>query len=138
MRAIIIDPVLRTVEPYTVDRRLASLQAAVGGLIAFATDLDTGDVLYVNDEGLFADQPKFFALAGAHQPFAGRGLLVGPERHGVVTDVITPIERVRKLVSFDVDVDHDQPRQVRTVIFDSAGSCLEYLRRTRRRPIKTK
>ena len=49
MRAILINPVKRTVESYTIDHRLASLQAAVGGNIAWGTELQTGDVLYIDD-----------------------------------------------------------------------------------------
>jgi len=138
MKAILIDPVTQTIAPYTVDHRLKTLQAAVGGLIAIATTLDTGDVLYVNDEGLLTDQPRFFTLAGAHQPFPGRAILVGQESLGIVTDVVSTIDRIRELVSFDVHVDLDEPLKVRTVTFDSADEFLDYLRRIQHRPIKTR
>jgi hypothetical protein len=61
VRAILIDPVRRVVEPHTIDGRLASLQLAVGGRIAWGTELKNGDVLYVDDEGLLKPDPSFFA-----------------------------------------------------------------------------
>ncbi|MDH8528097.1 hypothetical protein QIH07_28210, partial [Klebsiella pneumoniae] len=49
-----------------------------GGNIAWGTELQTGDVLYIDDEGLLKPNPAFFSLG--RRSFAGRGLLVGPER----------------------------------------------------------
>jgi len=66
MRAILIDPVRRAVEPHTIDDRLASLQAAVEGCIAWGTELKTGDVLYVDDEGLLKPNPAFFTKASTN------------------------------------------------------------------------
>lgn len=102
LRAILIDPVRRLVKPHTIDGRLASLQAAVGGTIAWGTELKTGDVLYVNDEGLLKRNPAFFSFG--NQTFAGRGLLVGPESP-LITDVISSVDEVTAVVRFDVCVD---------------------------------
>lgn len=131
MRSILIDPINRTVAAYAVSRSLASLQAVVGGLIAFATELDTGDVLYVNDSGMLRDDPLFFTIARDHQPYAGRGLLVGPERHGVVTDVIATVEDIKALVNFDIEVDLDGLLTVHSTTFNSIGDAVEYLHRQR-------
>lgn len=62
MRAILIDPIRRAIRPHLIDGKLSSLQAAVGGLIAWGTQRKTGDVLYVDDEGLLKANPAFFAL----------------------------------------------------------------------------
>jgi hypothetical protein len=78
VRAILIDPIRRVIQPHCIDGGLASLQAAVGGLIGFGTEIKTGDVLYVDDEGLLKPNPAFFKLG--KRTFAGFALLVGPER----------------------------------------------------------
>lgn len=127
MRSILIDPAKRAVVPYRINGSVASLQAAVGSLIAFATQLDTGDVLYVDDEGLLRDNPSFFAIAGGRHPYAGRGLLVGPETYGAITDVVATVEEVKSLVSFDVEVDLKDLLTVRTITFNSVSDFLDYL-----------
>jgi len=137
MKAILIDPVTQTIAPYTVDHRLKTLQAAVGGLIAIATTLDTGDVLYVNDEGLLTDQPRFFTLAERISrfpavPSCGAG--VPRHRHGRGFDH-RPDPRTRKLRR---PCRPGRTAEVRTVTFDSADEFLDYLRRIQHRPIKTR
>jgi Domain of unknown function (DUF3846) len=127
-RAILIDPVRRLIEPHTIDGRLASLQAAVGGAIAWGTELKTGDVLYVDDEGLLKRNPAFFSLG--KRSFAGRGLLVGPE-NPLITDVISSVDEVTAMVGFNVCLDIEKSMAVKCTTFDSADAFFEYLRRQR-------
>lgn len=59
---------------------LADLQRMVGGLITVAHCYDNGDILFVDDEGLFKGYKHAFALRHSHQPmFVGNGVLVGQE-----------------------------------------------------------
>jgi hypothetical protein len=128
VRAILIDPIRRTVQPHLIDGGLESLQSAVGGTIAWGTQLKTGDVLYVDDEGLLKPDPSFFALG--RRIFAGCGLLVGPEKP-LITDVVSTVDQVAKLVSFGVSVDLDQLLTVKSTRFSSAKEFFDYLRRQR-------
>jgi len=108
---------------------LASLQAAVEGRIAYGTELKTGDLLYVDDEGLLKPNPSFFALG--RRPFAGRGLLVGPERGAFITDVVSTVQEIAEMVRFDVSMDVDKLLTPKMTTFDSADEFIEYLRRQR-------
>ncbi|MET4519513.1 DUF3846 domain-containing protein [Bradyrhizobium sp. I1.7.5] len=128
LRAILIDPFRRVVQPHRIDHRLASLQAAVGGNIAWGTELQTGDVLYIDDEALLKRNPAFFALG--RRSFAGRGLLVGPERPRI-TDVVSSVEEIAKKVRFDVAMDVDKLLTVKCTTFETAQEFFEYLRRQR-------
>lgn len=51
------------------------------GDLELAHQYDNGDVVYVDDEGMFKYH-KFFIVPGAHQPFAGNGVVVGREFPG--------------------------------------------------------
>jgi hypothetical protein len=55
---------------------LESLQCAIGGPIQIAAELTGGDILYVDEEGLFKHR-SFFEIDG--QSFPGRGLIVGSQ-----------------------------------------------------------
>jgi hypothetical protein len=128
LRAILIDPFRRVVQLHSIDHRLASLQAAVGGTIAFGAELQTGDVLYIDDEGLLKSNPVFFSLG--RRSFAGRGLLVGPERPRM-TDVVSTIEEIAKKVRFGIAVDVDKLLAAKCMTFETAEEFFEYLRRQR-------
>lgn len=62
-------------------KNLADLQRLVGGSISMACRLEHEHVLFVDDEGLFKPQRWFFRLRGMDTPFAGNGVIVGPERY---------------------------------------------------------
>jgi hypothetical protein len=58
------------------------LQGLIGGHIEVACAWQNGDVLYVDEEGLFKPQAGFFRIAPRRdgQPLAGNGVLVGKEQ----------------------------------------------------------
>lgn len=58
------------------------------------------DALFVDDEGLLKDPQRFFLIASAHQPFAGKGLIVGADGSGASADAETSVDIVRMVVSF--------------------------------------
>jgi len=113
MRALIIDPARQTVSEADLDMSLRSLQEAVGGNIEVAHEFPNGDVLYVNEEGLSRaedalegkDDPEraFWFDIDAHQPFAGRGIVVGPEgsagRHGPAKTTLEDLFSVLKILA---------------------------------------
>jgi hypothetical protein len=72
--AILVDPYHRSVKAIEVTNRLESLQGAIGGCIQLAAEFSDGDILYVDEEGLFTHR-LFFEIDG--QSFPGRGLIVG-------------------------------------------------------------
>ena len=74
--AILIDPYHRNVRAIEVTSSLESLQGAIGGCIQLAAEFSGGDVLYVDEEGLFTHR-LFFEIDG--QSFPGRGLIVGSQ-----------------------------------------------------------
>lgn len=128
LRAMLIDPFRRTVQPHIIDHRLTSLQVAVGGNIAWGTELKTGDVLYIEDEALLKPNPAFFILG--RRTFAGRGLLVGPERPRI-TDVVSTVEEIEKKVRFGVAMDVDKLLTAKCTTFETAEEFFDYLRRQR-------
>jgi hypothetical protein len=79
IKAILIDPETRTIREVLVDEKdfLDSCYKLIGcNLIEVAVDLDD-DTIYVDEEGLCKQVKGLFEVVGAHQPFAGRGLVVG-------------------------------------------------------------
>jgi len=112
MRAIHIRPSTQTVEDIDIDMSVRAIQEAVGGgLMEHAHEFGNGDVLYVNEDGISHGQDAvggkpglsefaaYFDL-GLHQPFAGPGLIVGPEVDGTHAAARTGLDEVRRRISF--------------------------------------
>jgi hypothetical protein len=81
MRALHIDAAARQVREVQLPDRgsqIKALHALVGGYIEVAHRFPNGDVMFVDEEGLLKGPEHFFDI-GAHQPFAGNGVIVGPE-----------------------------------------------------------
>lgn len=99
MNVILIDPFNRSVIKTAVEADFSSICELIGAArLEFAYAFETGDVLYVNGDGLARAEDAMlgrdegehaFAFdVGAHQPFFGKGVVVGPAdsegRHGPV------------------------------------------------------
>lgn len=111
MRALIIDPARQSLREGDMDTNLDSLQEAVGGSIELAYEFANGDVLYVNEDGISRaeealqgkETPEwaFWFEIGAHQPFAGRGLVVGAEdEHGQHGPAKSSLEEIASVLYF--------------------------------------
>jgi len=89
MRVIVIDSNRQEVREAEVSSNAADLRELVGGWLTIAPVQWPGEhVLFVDDEGLFKPQKWFFRLAGNERPFAGNGVLVGPEKYNDEGDYI--------------------------------------------------
>lgn len=91
VKALIIDPFLQNIyEKMFTKGDITQIQEAVGGnYFTSAGTFDNFDVLYVDDEGLFKDDQKFFTLLELNsQPLAGVGVVMGGDREtGEAEDV---------------------------------------------------
>jgi hypothetical protein len=99
MKAIIIDATKQEIRETEIDGKLAALQGAVGGMIELV-ELPEGADLFVNEEGLLNGTQAFFSYEGAHQPFAGNGIICGHDDEGNTTGTSMSVEAVRARVKF--------------------------------------
>jgi hypothetical protein len=100
MRVILINAKLQTVEEMEIGRGLEQLQMLIGGYVEIGHYFEKGDVCFVDEEGLLKQMEHFFQIRGAHQPFAGHGLIVGTTRKGASTNAKLCITAARELVTF--------------------------------------
>jgi hypothetical protein len=62
--------------------------------------LDDGDAIFVDDEGLLKTCDRFFVWAGYHQPIAGKGLILGSNRRGDSVSCEISVDDARAMVMF--------------------------------------
>jgi hypothetical protein len=110
MRAIIIDPFKRSVLTTDIDGSAASIVEALGcDMLQIGHRFETGDTLYVDEDGLAKaqdalrgaeDGERAFAFdIGARHFFVGKGVILGPENdRGSHTDVVMPTSRLSSIV----------------------------------------
>lgn len=102
LKAYLIDPRDRTIVETTYDYNIKTIQSAVGGLFDVARfDPETGDTVYVDDEGLYNQPHYFFAINGYPQPLAGKGFVLGCNMEtGESRSTIITLERLKQNVMF--------------------------------------
>lgn len=85
LHGILIDPVVRecSVVEMDADNVLQSLYDHLGcDMVELCAHQSNGDAIYVDEEGLFKEGLRSFQVFGAHQPFFGRGLILGHDSEG--------------------------------------------------------
>ena len=101
MRAILINSYTQKVTEIELgEDTLVELQRHVSGYIEVATDLPNGDTIFVDEEGLMKGPTNFFTYRGAHQPFAGNGVVVGIDKGGNTAAAKTSLKTVLENVNF--------------------------------------
>jgi hypothetical protein len=92
-KAILIDPRDVSVKYVEYEATVDAIQTMIGGYLQLAHVFPSGDVLYVDEEGLCknltpgpTDKATCFCVH-AHQVFAGKGVVVGEDEQGGLTDV---------------------------------------------------
>lgn len=58
------------------------------------------DALFVDDEGLFKEDKRFFRVEGYYQPLCGKALVLGTDDEGRSVEPCISIEALTKLVTF--------------------------------------
>ena len=76
---------------------LADLKRLVGGYIELAKQWPTGDVLYVDEEGLLKNPKAFFSIPGHPTPIGSNGVVVGREigDTDITADPTIPSDQLR-------------------------------------------
>jgi hypothetical protein len=101
-KAYLIDPKERSitiVESNGLQDIYKHLECTMIEVATYIQDTTGENVIYVDEEGLLKPMDFFFIVRGAHQPFAGRGLLVGCEEEGDVDPTVS-LDFVKQMISF--------------------------------------
>jgi hypothetical protein len=102
-KAILIDAENQKVETVLIGDGIQPIYDAVKCEIFECVDIDGVNTIYVDEEGLLTLTPNkmFFTFEGAHQPFAGNGLILGTDNEtGESIDTNLTLDEVRAKVTF--------------------------------------
>ena len=105
MRAILIDPFTQTIEEVDYSGDYKDIYSLIECDLFTTVYLPntSDDTLFVDDEGLYVENQRFFKIEGYEQPLAGRGLLLGTDEEGESIDCMSTVEEVKAIVSWEKD-----------------------------------
>jgi hypothetical protein len=101
VRAILIDPFKREVTEINIDPSLDNLYETLAVEMITVLRWGKDHALILDDEGLLKDREtmEYWRVAGADQPFAGKGLILG-DNYGDNRDATLTLSEVQTLVTF--------------------------------------
>lgn len=102
MKAYLIDPFMETVQEidYSGDwKDIRTLLKCDIFTTVYFDDMST-DSVFVDDEGLYVDNQRFFKLGGYTQPLAGYGLVLGCNEEGDSVDCMSTLEDVANQIEW--------------------------------------
>jgi hypothetical protein len=88
VKVVVIDPFKQQIYEKEIGQdHLPDMQGIVGGYLEAVGRLDNGDTLFVDEEGLFKDNQKFFKIPELiGDPLAGVGFVQGHDEEGAGQD----------------------------------------------------
>jgi len=101
MKAILIDAVNKEVKEVQIGKGIEEMYKFLNcECFTIASYLPKNDAIFVDDEGLMNGTDSFFTYEGAHQPFAGNGLIMGSDDEGESTDCKVSLDEVKSKSNF--------------------------------------
>ncbi len=101
MKAILIDSKNREVKQIEIGKGIDEMYNVLEcECFTIGTYLPKEDAIFVDDEGLMNGTDMFFTYEGAHQPFAGNGLIMGCDDMGESEDCKVDLTEVKNKVKF--------------------------------------
>jgi Domain of unknown function (DUF3846) len=100
MRAILIDPVERTITEVEHDGNYKSIYPQLGCDLFTCVYLENDDAIFVDDEGLLKGGQHFFKVNTYPQPLAGRGLILGCDADGETVGATISLAEITERITF--------------------------------------
>lgn len=102
MKAYLIDPVAQTVTEVDYTGHYQNIYTHIQADMFETCKIEKKDMIFVDEEGLLKLKPdsKFFYYKGAHQPFVGRGLVLGTSKMGGSIEPKNTLDEIKSRVSF--------------------------------------
>lgn len=126
MQAILIDPFTETIEAVDYSGDYKDIYALLGCALFTTVYTEMADTIYVDDEGLYVEDQRYFKLKGYPQPLAGRGLVLGSTDDGDSTDCVSSLQDIQDIVEWCPEGLTVEPR-FEVIGFDSPSEILEAL-----------
>jgi hypothetical protein len=107
VKGILIDPIAQTITEVTVtDYSYDKIYPLVDAQTFDAVVIDDHNAAFLDDEGLWKEDQKFFMLGSYPQPLGGKAFVLGNNSDGDTVSTTLTVEDIAKLVTFRPDVSY--------------------------------
>lgn len=100
MKAFVIDAEKREVREAVYNGDFHEIYKLGGFNLFTAVEIEDGDAIFVDDDGLLHDPQHFFVYRGFDQPLAGNGVVLGTDHDGESTDAKVTLDALKERVVF--------------------------------------
>ena len=100
MRAILIDPFTQTIEEVDYSGDYKDIYALIDCEIFSTLYVDRMDTLYIDDEGLYVEDQRYFKIGLRGQPLAGKALVLGTDDNGESVDCASTLKSIQEMVEW--------------------------------------
>lgn len=101
MKAILINSKTKEIKEVEMGKDYKEIYSQLEcEMFQIGTELAEQDAIYVDEEGLMNGTDVFFVYEGAHQPFAGNGLILGTDDEGESVSCKIKLDEVKNKVKF--------------------------------------
>lgn len=101
MKAIKIDVVQGKIIQIDIAKGIEPLYKELQCRCFTTIELDNGDILFLDDEGLLLEEPLgAFVYDNYPQPLSGHGIILGNDEEGESQDCKSTVEEIKKVVRF--------------------------------------
>src|SRR5258708_24245023 len=101
LKGYLIDPETKTISEVQVKGDYTAIYGLIDARTFDVVRIgNSGDVIYIDDEGLLQDPPKaVFGLFGYPQPLAGKGLVLGTDNEGESINPRSSLKRIQGMIN---------------------------------------
>jgi len=100
MKAYLIDPYEHSITKIDYSGDYHDIYKLIDCQTFDCVGFNGDDTLYVDDEGLYKDNPEFFMIKGYPQPLCGKALVLGYDVDGNSIDPKVSLTKLKGMVTF--------------------------------------
>jgi hypothetical protein len=100
MKAYLIDPYEHSITGVDYSGDYKDIYKLIDCQTFDCVGFNGDDTLYVDDEGLYKNNPEFFMIKGYSQPLCGKALVLGVDRDGNSIAPKISLTNLKKMVTF--------------------------------------
>lgn len=105
IKGILIDPFAQTIAHHTYERGIEGIYAAIGADCFCTIRLPYDHVAYLDDEGLYRENQRFWSIGPFQQPLAGKALIVRITNGGEDADCTLNLAVLKRAIQWRPNIE---------------------------------
>lgn len=100
IKAIMIDPYEQTIEVVDYSGDWKDIGGLLGCELFTSVYIDHMDTMFIDDEGIYVENQRYFKIGDMPTPLAGKALVLGTDDEGDSTDCVSTVKDIQDMVEW--------------------------------------